>query len=151
MRQCDLNRWWMETERRPGALGSGISVCVCVLACVCVSSERKRGSHYLLIISSFIPSFFLSSLCSPLPPPSVSKFFLKPPPAGPAPLRFSSWLLESSSLSSSINPSFLQHLPFFLPSLTVFNLPGGCVLHTWSYTMHLCHSVWLKLYIGINL
>lgn len=87
-----------------------IRVYVCQHVSVCL--VKGRGSHYLLIISFFIPySFFLLSLSSFLIPTSTTKFSRKPPSFGPPPLRFSSWLSVSSSLSSSISPSFLQHLP----------------------------------------
>lgn len=119
-----LEHWWMATERRPGALASGVSECVCQHVCLL----KGKGSHYLLIISSFIPSpSFLFPLFSPHLPfclwilPKAA--FTRPPPLPPAGSRCQA----PCHLQST--PLFCDTYPFFPSPLTVFNLPVGCVSH----------------------
>lgn len=133
----------METERRPGGLGSWLSACVCAPLSACV---KGRGSHYLLIMSSVIPPFSLSSLFSLHPPFCLETLPKSPPfPVFPAGSQF-----QAPCHPQSTQVSFLQHLSFFLPTLTVFNLPQGCMPHEWSYTVHSCHSACLELFKIIN-
>lgn len=135
----------METERRPGGLGSWLSACVCAPLSACVSSERKRKSlpfNHVLCYSSFFSllSFLSSSSFLSWNSPQIPPF-----PVFPAGSQF-----QAPCHPQSTQVSFLQHLSFFLPTLTVFNLPQGCVPHEWSYTVHSCHSACLELYKIIN-
>lgn len=132
----------METERRPGGLGSWLSACVCASLSMC---ERKRKSlpfNHVLCYSSFFSllSFLSSSSFLSWNSPQIPPF-----PVFPAGSQF-----QAPCHPQSTQVSFLQHLSFFLPTLTVFNLPQGCVPHEWSYTVHSCHSACLELFKIIN-
>lgn len=102
--------------------------CVCVCQHVSVCQVKGRGSHYLLIISSFILYPFFSP-SFPLIPFFVFRFSLKPPPVHPAPPTF-------LQLALSVKLLVIFNQPLFSATLTLFphvpdwlNLPVVWVSH----------------------
>lgn len=130
----------METERRPGSLGSA---CVCVR--VFVRLLKGAGSHYLLIISSFSPSPLSLSLLSSSPH-CVSKVSLKPPLVGPPSSVSPAGSQCQPFLSSSISSPFLQHLPFILLFLSLTFQWDMCPINDPALFIHViqCDSSCIK-------
>lgn len=119
-------------------------VCVRVRASLSMC-ERKRKSlpfNHVLCYSSFFSllSFLSSSSFLSWNSPQIPPF-----PVFPAGSQF-----QAPCHPQSTQVSFLQRLSFFLPTLTVFNLPQGCMPHEWSCTVHSCHSACLELFKIIN-
>lgn len=97
--------------------------------------QESEGSLHMVVTTSLrieeeVTTLKISYLLKSLFPPSVSKFPPKPPPVCPPP---SSWFPVSSFSSSSIRPSFVQHLAFLLSSPTDFILQLEWMSHTCLY------------------